>query len=385
MAWASGGPVLESSTLSDDTSWRYHGGSAEAFRNEVNRYGDEWQSRARAGYDWDNAQYGQAMANAASARGDQESQLGLLRDQMDLNQQSAASRDVLRGGQQAAAGARSLATVARGGLVGQRGAMSQADQQAALLGQQAAQQANIVRQNEAQQATLRYGQAAAAMRAGDAAARGASVDNQRAMADDRYARDAQNAQRERDRGDLRAGILQGQQASMEGQTKAQSDWTHAQYQAREGRAAEARQQGAAGFAAAGAGAAALGNAVKDIGTDAFSDSGSSKGDGGKAQRDWEVANSDRRNKNNVEPISARVAGSTPGYSFHYKPGVEGEDPQEKHFGVMAQDLEKTPEGASTVMQGKQGKVVHTGKLTMLHQAMMHDFDKRLRMIERNKR
>jgi hypothetical protein len=62
-------------------------------------------------------------------------------------------------------------------------------------------------------------------------------------------------------------------------------------------------------------------------------------------------------------------------SYKYKDGV-GEDPNKQQFGVMAQDLEKSPMGASAVRQGPdglktvdqaQGLGVALGGLTNLHQ------------------
>ena len=45
---------------------------------------------------------------------------------------------------------------------------------------------------------------------------------------------------------------------------------------------------------------------------------------------------------------ARMMEQLQPYSFNYKPGVPGEDPNQRNYGIMAQDLEKSPMGRSLV-------------------------------------
>lgn len=59
--------------------------------------------------------------------------------------------------------------------------------------------------------------------------------------------------------------------------------------------------------------------------------------------------------------------NAPGYGYEYKdPSAPGAAPGE-HYGPMAQDLEKTPAGASTVIEGKDGKkAIDTGRLALVN-------------------
>lgn len=72
-------------------------------------------------------------------------------------------------------------------------------------------------------------------------------------------------------------------------------------------------------------------------------------------------------------------------SFNYKQGV-GEDPRAQQYGVMAQDLEKTPMGASVVRDTPMGKMIDTDKATGAqfaaladHQDQLNDLRRRLAM------
>lgn len=65
-----------------------------------------------------------------------------------------------------------------------------------------------------------------------------------------------------------------------------------------------------------------------------------------------------------------------GYSYEYKdPAAHG---QGRFFGPMAQDLEKTPAGASTVKQAPDGtKMVDTSRLSLVNTAAISDLQKQL--------
>ena len=73
--------------------------------------------------------------------------------------------------------------------------------------------------------------------------------------------------------------------------------------------------------------------------------------------------------NGVEPVA-----------FHYKPGL-GDGP-DQHYGVLAQDLERSKEGATTVREdpGSGMKMVDTNRLTMLNTAKLAEFEHRLRKM-----
>lgn len=375
-------------TIGQGADMVYYGGSAGDFVNAVNSGKQSaMNARGRAGYEWDTSNYNDAMGGAAQSRTEQLSGLERMRNLMDTSQSSAASRDVLAGGQQAAQGAQSLATVAKGGLVGQRGAMSQAQQTGGMVQQQAAQQAGILRQQEAANATMQYGQAAASMRAGDAGTRAVALGEAQGVAGNTLNNMDQNAIRERAEQDRVAKVLGAQQASQQGSIRSRMDMNDQQYAIEQGQIAEAQQQQAAAMGAAAAGAGA---AVQMAGSAAASSDAYAKAEEARQRqsehnkRDADNYYSDADLKTAVRSLSDRISSKTPGYSFNYKPGVKGEDPEKRNFGVMAQDLEKTPEGASVVSEGPQGKMVNTGKLALLHQAMMHDFNARLRSLEKKR-
>lgn len=351
-----------------------YGGTEGAYRDQVSRFGREaYDARNRGIYAADWGRTGSAIDYAQSARGSQMSHLNQLSDLADLSKSSAASREVLANGVQASNMLQSQATVARGGLVGQRGAMAQAQQAGGMVQQQAGREAATVRAGEARDAAAQYGQAAAAMRSGDAALEDVYSKTAEYEANNRMRQDEANSRYERDKEDLRRDIVGGEQKRVHGQL---NEWSGkreiAEMQKQQDRAATAGAVQGAGTVLAGVGAVAR------------SADGSPKSDDGRAQRDADNYYSDEGLKTAVGSLSDRISSRTPGYSFNYKPGVKGEDPSKRNFGVMAQDLEKTPEGASVVSEGPQGKMVNTGKLALLHQAMMHDFNARLRSLEKKR-
>jgi hypothetical protein len=72
---------------------------------------------------------------------------------------------------------------------------------------------------------------------------------------------------------------------------------------------------------------------------------------------------------------------TPGSSYTYKPeyqGVAGAD-DKPHYGIMAQDLEKTPEGATMVEEDETGlKRVDADRLSMANSAAINEILRKLR-------
>lgn len=77
------------------------------------------------------------------------------------------------------------------------------------------------------------------------------------------------------------------------------------------------------------------------------------------------------NPNNVDPGATRgqthpqaMMNALHPYAYNYKPGaVPGEDPSKTNYGVMAQDLEKTPMGKSLVEDTPGGKMIDVPKAT----------------------
>jgi hypothetical protein len=57
----------------------------------------------------------------------------------------------------------------------------------------------------------------------------------------------------------------------------------------------------------------------------------------------------------------------------------------RHVGIMAQDLERTPEGASMVSDTPQGKTIDGGKLTGAIAAATADLNRRIEELEREKK
>lgn len=101
------------------------------------------------------------------------------------------------------------------------------------------------------------------------------------------------------------------------------------------------------------------------------------------EEDW--MESDERAKGGIKQGTASAMfEETPGYSYHYKEQFQddpGAAPGE-HFGIMAQDLEKTPEGASMVQEDERGlKHVDTERLTMANSAALNEILARLNKME----
>jgi len=93
--------------------------------------------------------------------------------------------------------------------------------------------------------------------------------------------------------------------------------------------------------------------------------------------------SDVRAKTNIKPEKALdVFEKAPAYSYHYKdPNAPGMAPG-RHFGPMAQDLERTPLGASAVKTDPNGmKMVDTGRLTMINSAALSNMARELKRLK----
>lgn len=72
---------------------------------------------------------------------------------------------------------------------------------------------------------------------------------------------------------------------------------------------------------------------------------------------------------------AEMLRQAPGYSYNYKGDL---DDGERHYGPMAQDLERTPMGRSAVFTGPDGmKRIDTQKLTLANTAAASDLQKQL--------
>lgn len=75
------------------------------------------------------------------------------------------------------------------------------------------------------------------------------------------------------------------------------------------------------------------------------------------------------------PIQETLRTTQP-YAFNYKPGI-GEDPNQRHVGIMAQDLERTPAGATLVKEGPKGKMIDGKQAVGFNLAAAADLQKQL--------
>lgn len=79
-----------------------------------------------------------------------------------------------------------------------------------------------------------------------------------------------------------------------------------------------------------------------------------------------------------EKEAVRTVANTPGYSFRYKDPEAAGATDGMNYGIMAQDLEKTPAGRSVVKQGPEGhKMVDTSRLTMVNTAALNGLQKQV--------
>lgn len=75
------------------------------------------------------------------------------------------------------------------------------------------------------------------------------------------------------------------------------------------------------------------------------------------------------------PIQETLRTTQP-YAFNYKPGY-GEDPGQRHVGIMAQDLERTPAGSTLVKDTAKGKMIDGKQAVGFNLAAAADLQKQL--------
>lgn len=81
--------------------------------------------------------------------------------------------------------------------------------------------------------------------------------------------------------------------------------------------------------------------------------------------------------NAPSPIQETLRSTEP-YAFNYKPSNGyGEDPSQRHVGVMAQDLERTPAGAGMVKDTARGKMIDGKQATGFNLAAAADLQKQI--------
>lgn len=92
-----------------------------------------------------------------------------------------------------------------------------------------------------------------------------------------------------------------------------------------------------------------------------------------------AAGSDRRNKQDIESGDAaigRFLDAIRASEYEYR-----DDPSHRRLGVMAQDLERTPEGRSMVTDTPRGKMVNTPQATMAALAALASLHDRVKALE----
>jgi len=75
------------------------------------------------------------------------------------------------------------------------------------------------------------------------------------------------------------------------------------------------------------------------------------------------------------PIQETLRSTQP-YAFNYKPGI-GEDPSQRHVGIMAQDLERTPAGSTIVKDTAKGKMIDGKQAIGFNLAAAADLQKQI--------
>ncbi len=83
-----------------------------------------------------------------------------------------------------------------------------------------------------------------------------------------------------------------------------------------------------------------------------------------------------------EKEAMRTFDETPGYSYNYKDPDAMGSTHGRQFGLMAQDLEKTPAGASVVKEVNGTKMVDTSRLALVEGAALNGALKRIAELEK---
>jgi hypothetical protein len=88
-------------------------------------------------------------------------------------------------------------------------------------------------------------------------------------------------------------------------------------------------------------------------------------------RNEQMATPSQQMMNTIEP-----------YAYRYKQGVPGEDPSRQNYGVMAQDLQKTPMGASVVRETPDGKMIDVPKAVGVQFAAQADLQDQINELRK---
>ena len=154
-----------------------------------------------------------------------------------------------------------------------------------------------------------------------------------------------------------------------------------------GAAGTALGKGIAGLKGSGSGAGDAGSAVGSSGTAASAGSGADISGGGLSAGDAAASLSDITKKDNVAPADKQMKDLMTNLdpaSWDYKqPEKFG---QGKHFGIIAQDLEKSEAGRTAIINTPEGKMVDMVKLSAMNAAsnaiLYKQLEKQQRILDR---
>lgn len=324
---------------------QYVGGA----RNMAQQYADNgMRAQGRTGVGIDRTQSNEDRSLGMGSRGQSADALGLMRDAAYGRAPSAAQVQMGHGINDSIAAQTAMANSARGGGAGIALAQRNAATQGAAMQQQGVAQSAQLRAQEMAQARGAYSQAAVAQRAQDLQAQG--LDAQSAM----------------------------QQAALEDAQRARNDQYQLGYENLGANALNNQLNADTQVYGADRGVSVQQSAQQAQQTGAFASAA------GTVLGGLAMSVSDARLKEGIVPLSenestGHMLDQVKPYRYGYKnPARDGEG---LHYGVMAQDLEKSPVGASIVQDTPEGKMIDLRKANGVLLASAADMNHRLRALE----
>ncbi len=351
------------------------------------------QTNSDAGQAYDSRNLGM------QSRENQNQALNMMRDAAQGNAPSAAALQMKAGTDAAMRSQLALAAGARGASA-LAGAQYNAAGNNAALNQQNTQQTGILRAQEMAQARGAFGQQAGDMRNQDAQqrsqdlqARGMSAQEAQAQAQLEMQQRGLNQQGQMGYEGMAMGVNQAQlNANVGMQSQNQQQWAT---QAGLDQNSTKMANGNAWGAVSGVGSLLSDARLKEniepasiyrgdpygarsdlsYGSRSDYDTGRTLKSVGGALRDGARAALD-----GPRSASEAMLDQVQPYSYSYKPG-SGEDPNRLRYGVMAQDLQKSPMGATLVEETPHGKAIDSGKAAGVNLAALADLHQRVKAIE----
>lgn len=314
--------------------YTYGGRSAYDYETQ----GGQQQGRAGAQIDYGNA--GASRLMGLGSRGSEADATEMARQAAMGQVPSVAQNQLLMGRDQSIQNAMAMANSVRGGganlAAAQMGAMRQGGETMGQVNQQSA----MLRANEMAQARGQYGALAAQQRAHDLQLQGLDANQAQAQAQLEQQQKAQNDQYSMGLYGLGQHAADSSLAASMGLNRDQAG-----NEISAGQINADIAKGNAGQAAAG-GQQAAGTAAAAMGAMAMM--------------------SDERVKTHMGSGSAATSdflGSLAPTSYRYKEGVPGESPNADRFGILAQDVGRTPMGRSLIEETPIGKAINVPHAT----------------------